>query len=131
MERNVTGGHGLLKRETPAVVAAVLALSTLAGCGSSGSTGARAAASIAAPCTQVASILSDGPDPGADPVGYAQAQVLQLRRLGISEQPLHRAIDALASAYQSFSQTHGSAAAKAGVTKAVHEMNAICPGATE
>jgi hypothetical protein len=131
MERNVTAGHGPLRRETPAVVAAVLALSTLAGCGSSGSVGARAAASIAAPCTQVASVLSDGPDPGADPVGDAQAQVLQLCRLGISEQPLHRAIDALASAYQNFSQTDGSAGAKAGVSRAVHEVSALCPGATE
>jgi hypothetical protein len=31
--------------------------------------------------------LSDGQDPGADPVGYAQAQVLQLRQLTISEEP--------------------------------------------
>ncbi len=35
MERNVTAGHGLLRREMPAVVAVVLALTTLAGCGGS------------------------------------------------------------------------------------------------
>ncbi len=32
-------------------------------------------------CKQVEAVLSDGPDPEADPVGYAQAQILPLREI--------------------------------------------------
>lgn len=130
MEGNVTPRQREPGRWALGVVAALLAVGMLAACGSSGSADAHAAAPIEAPCNQVASVLSDGPDPGADPVGYAQAQVLQLRQLTIAQEPLHRAIDALASAYQRFSQSKGSAAAKVVVSKATHQMNSICPGAT-
>lgn len=130
MQGNLRTGHGSA-RGLLAAVTVVAAASLLAACGSSGSSSARAAAPIEAPCNQVASVLSDGPDPEADPVGYAQAQVLQLRALSIAREPLHRATDALASAYQQFSQSNGSAAAKAAVSHAVHELNAICPGAAQ
>ena len=43
-------------------------------------------------CITVSDVLSDGPDPDADPVGYAQAQVLPLEELSISE-PALRAAD--------------------------------------
>ncbi len=131
MDRDLTADHRPLGRALAAPVIAVLLASAVAACGASHSTNARAAAPIEAPCNQVAAVLSDGPDPTADPVGYAEAQVLQLRQLTISKQPLHRAIEALASAYEWFSQSHGSAGAKSAVSKATHEMNAICPGATQ
>ena len=48
-------------------------------------------------------MLTDGPDPDADPVGYALAQVGPLRQIKpTSDQPLQTAIDQLASAYQRF-----------------------------
>ena len=40
-------------------------------------------------------MLSNGPDPDADPVGYAQAQILPLREIDTSDANLHQAIDAL------------------------------------
>jgi hypothetical protein len=84
-------------------------------------------------CTSVANVLSDGPDPDADPVGYAQAQVLPLRQLSISDASLHRAVVTLASAYETFTTSSSStrAASAAAVTKAENEVNKICPQAAQ
>ena len=82
-------------------------------------------------CTSVADVLSDGPDPSSDPVGYAQAQVLPLRQLKITYPALGHAVKALAGAYQAYSTTSGSARTTAAlrVSKAEAAVNAICPGA--
>jgi hypothetical protein len=82
-------------------------------------------------CTAVADVLSDGPDPTADPVGYAQAQVLPLRQLKVTDAPLRAAVTALADAYQAYSTSTGSANTAAAVqaSKAEAAVNAICPGA--
>jgi hypothetical protein len=84
-------------------------------------------------CTRVADVLSDGPDPDADPVGYAQAQVLPLRQLSISDASLHRAVLTLAGAYETFGTSSSStrAASAAAVTKAENEVNKICPQAAQ
>ena len=84
-------------------------------------------------CTSVADVLSDGPDPDADPVGYAQAQVLPLRKLAISDATLHRAVLTLASAYETFSASSSSTRATSGaaVTKAENEVSRICPQAAQ
>ena len=76
-------------------------------------------------------MLADGPDSGADPVGYAQAQVLPLRQLTISDATLHSAVLSLATAYQKFSTSTGQtrAAAALAVAKAENEVNKICPQA--
>jgi hypothetical protein len=82
-------------------------------------------------CTLVADVLSDGPDPGADPVGYAEAQVLPLDQLTISQANLRATVKNLAAAYRSYSSSTGvlQAQAKARVTKAERAVNALCPGA--
>jgi hypothetical protein len=81
-------------------------------------------------CTSVADVLSDGPDPGADPVGYAQAQVLPLRQLKLTDAPLSTAVQTLASAYQAYATSTGPAKAAASkVSKDEDAVNAICPGA--
>jgi hypothetical protein len=82
-------------------------------------------------CTSIADVLSDGPDPSADSVGYAQAQVLPLRQLTISDAALHRDVLALASAYQAFSTGSGAGgtAAALHVAKAENAINSICPEA--
>jgi hypothetical protein len=78
---------------------------------------------------RVLSVLSDGPDPGADSVGYAEAQIRQLRLLHTSPQPVGRTIGQLASAYQAYSSSDGTnAAAKHAAVHAIRAMNAICPG---
>jgi len=112
--------------------AAFLAL-VVAACGSSSSSSNAAllGSTVQQECTQVADVLSDGPDPDADPVGHAEAQVLPLRKLSISDAKLHSAVLTLASAYQTFSTSSsaGTSAASRAVTKAEGAVNSICPGA--
>jgi hypothetical protein len=110
---------------------AAIALVALAGCGwsltacGSGPSSPQASQQT---CQSVAAVLSDGPDPGADPVGYAEAQVIPLRQIHTSDAALEIAIDKLASAYEQFYETKGSAASKGAVTAASSQVNAICPG---
>jgi hypothetical protein len=121
---------------------ALLALSALAGATvaacSSSPAASNAASSVAVygtalqqQCTSVADVLSDGPDPDADSSGYAQAQVLPLRQLDISDAPLRKAVIALAAAYRAYATTTGAAntAAALQASKAEADVNAICPGA--
>jgi hypothetical protein len=114
---------------------AVLGLSvvgalTLGACGSSQASGLLGA-QRQQECTAIADVLSDGPDPGADPVGYAEAQILPLRQLHISELKLRSAVDKLASAFQAYSTSSGPAA-KADAKKVAADekaLNVLCPGA--
>jgi hypothetical protein len=87
--------------------------------------------SVLQDCTAVSDVLSDGPDQAADPVGYAQAQVLPLRQLTIGDATLHRAVLSLATAYQTFSSSTAAtrAAATLAVSKAENEVSKICPQA--
>lgn len=80
-------------------------------------------------CNAVGDVLQNGPDPGADPVGYAQAQVIPLRGIKISDSKLKSAVDQLADAYSAFANSNGSKAAKARVKTASAAVNKICPGA--
>jgi len=99
---------------------AVLVIGTalVSGCGSStGSSVTTVPSAIADTGRNVSAVLSDGPDPGADPVGYAEAQIL----------PLRTAIDGLAAAYQQVSDTNGASFANQAATRAVRQLNAMCP----
>jgi hypothetical protein len=81
-------------------------------------------------CHQIEAVLSDGPDPNADPVGYAQAQVLPLRALHTSDGALQKAIDELAAAYQGVVAAGGTGKATAKqVAVAGKNLDAFCPGA--
>lgn len=128
-----------------AAAAAVFLAVTVAACGSSslslsssssssssqGSSAAILGSAVQQECTSVSDVLSDGPDPTADPIGYAQAQVLPLRQLTISDAALHRDVLALASAFQAFSTGSGAGgtAAALKVSKAENAVNSICPEA--
>ncbi len=79
-------------------------------------------------CKQVEAALSDGPDPEADSVGHAQAQILPLREIHTTDGTLHQAIDILAAAYQVFSSTHGASQAKSAVSAASKTIEHLCPG---
>ena len=102
-------------------------------CSSSSHSTATASSSTAATenaCEQVSAVLSDGPDPDADPVGYAEAQILPLRQISVSNQALHGVISQLADAYQKFFASNGkSSNAKEDVAVASKTLNSICPGA--
>jgi hypothetical protein len=124
-----------LIRASAGTAAAFLAL-YVAACGSASSQASSTTVlgtAVQQDCTTVSDVLSDGPDPDTDPVGYAQAQVLPLRQLTISDTTLQRAVLMLASAYQtlSTSTTSTRAAAAKTVSKAENEVNKICPQAAE
>jgi hypothetical protein len=81
-------------------------------------------------CQQVDAVLSDGPDPGADPVGYAEAQILPLQQIHASDQTLGTAISTLAGAYQSFYVAHGTGSTVTStLNTAINRINSLCPGA--
>ncbi len=100
----------------------------LSACGSSGN--AAQATASAKTCQQISAVLSDGPDPTQDPVGYAEAQILPLRQLHAADAELRAAIGKLASAYARFFASDGkSVLATAAVVDATRHMNTLCPGA--
>jgi hypothetical protein len=123
---------GSVRRTALLVVMAAPLAVVVAGCGSS-SSGAHptAAAATAAPpiCTQVADVLGDGPDPDADPVGYAEAQIGPLASLHPSNAKLQNALSSLAAAYRSEFTNGVTKVSKQQVTAATKQITAVCPGA--
>jgi hypothetical protein len=103
----------------------VLAATAVAACGSSSTAGGDAQAQG---CTAVADVLSDGPDPDVDPLGYAEAQVLPLHQLKLSDTKLQDVVNKLDSAYKAYASNGGLRLA-AGVASEEKVLNAICPGA--
>jgi len=114
-------------------VTLILMVVLVCACSSSAHPAAAGSPSTAATgnaCQQVSAVLSDGPDPDADPVGYAEAQILPLRQVSVSNQALHGVISQLADAYQKFFASNGkSGNAKEDVAVASKKLNSICPGA--
>jgi hypothetical protein len=84
---------------------------------------------MAKTCTRLADVLSDGPGPAADPVGYALAQVLPLRQISTTDSTLQKDITNLASAYETVYKTNGKKGTEAAVNKAGKKLDTICPGA--
>jgi hypothetical protein len=81
-------------------------------------------------CQQISAVLGDGPDPDADPVGYAEAQIIPLRRINAPDQALRGVISQLAHAYQQFFASNGkSSNAKEAIALASKKLNSLCPGA--
>lgn len=113
-------------RASAIVVAVLLASALLDACGSSSPTAS--SAELKRTCKQVEAVLSDGPEPAADPVGYAQAQILPLRQVHTSDRELREAIRRLAAAYQAFSSSNGASSTKGTVTAARKTVEGLCPG---
>jgi hypothetical protein len=81
-------------------------------------------------CSQVSAVLSDGPDPTADPVGYAEAQILPLGQIRTPDPQLRSAISELTRAYRAFFDSNGtSAGAQTAVAAASKRIDSFCPGA--
>jgi hypothetical protein len=116
-----------LARRAALLLAAVL----LGACGSGSSPhSAVPAAAVRKTCLQVSAVLSDGPDPGADPVGYAEAQIQPLSQVQAPDKALGKAISALADAYRTFFASNGKgSAARDAVAAASKRINSFCPGA--
>jgi hypothetical protein len=121
--------YGALRRATPAAAALALCAGLLAACGSSSPASHTSSPAAQSTCLQLSGILSNGPDPDADPVGYAEAQILPLHQIHTSDKAIGSAIDRLASAYQQFYSDNGTKAAKTGVKAAAKTINNLCPDA--
>ena len=118
----------LVRRWSVGLGAVALTATLLAACSSSSAparpSGARST------CQKVGDALADGPDPDADPVGYALAQIIPLRQIkATSDQSLQTAIDKLDAAYRQFYKDGGvGQSAKHAVTRATDKFNTLCPG---
>jgi hypothetical protein len=125
--------HGVIQiRRLMVLAPTALGLAALLGACTSQAPAAKpvSAAAVRATCTKVSAVLSDGPDPDADPVGYAEAQILPLGQIHTSDAQLGAAIGKLASAYRTFFDSNGSSsAAKLAVVAASKRINSFCPGA--
>lgn len=84
---------------------------------------------MTAACARVAATLADGPDPSADPVGHAEAQIIPLRKIHSSDPALQAALRGLDSGYARLYETNGAKRAERLLSRAVQIMNGICPGA--
>jgi hypothetical protein len=122
---------GRARRVAPLLVSLPL---FVAACGGSGSptraaAGSSGGAASSSACARLLAILSDGPDPGADPVGYAESQILPLTQLHIANPALSSSVQRLLRADQALFKSDGSdAAAKTQITAADRALNDVCPG---
>ena len=113
-----------------ALLGACTSSAPASGTASPGTSRPASTAAVRATCTQVGAVLSDGPDPDSDPVGYAEAQILPLGQIHTSDAQLRAAIGKLAGAYRTFFDSNGnSASAKLAVAAASKRINSFCPGA--
>ncbi len=112
----------------------------LAACGSGGSSpsssapdhsgGAALAKAPVALCNELNAVLSDGPDPDADPVGYALSQILPLQQqVHSSDTTVMATVDQLIGADQALYNSSGSdKSAAATIQKDYKAINKACPG---
>jgi len=124
-------GAGRRRSQASGAVAVLCGAALLAACGSSGTASRTSDGPTSQTCRAVAAVLSDGPDPTSDPVGYAQAQILPLRQIPVSsDRSLATAIDDLAAAYEQFVEADGTGATVTHqVRVAVDRINGLCPDA--
>jgi hypothetical protein len=86
-------------------------------------------AAVRRACAQVSAVLSDGPDPDADPAGYAEAQILPLRHIKTPDKAFRAALSRLDAAYRQLFASQGRSDATSAVAAASKKINRICPGA--
>ena len=116
---------GVRGRLAAAAVISVAALS-LASCSSSDSS----ATAVAASCQKVVGVLSNGPDPDADPVGYAEAQYHPLAALHLRDTTVNTDAHRLGRAFHAVFTSNGSAVSATALAKAEKVIDRVCPGAT-
>jgi hypothetical protein len=112
-----------------ALLAAPLGLAACSSGSSGGSSGGGAALAPTALCQKLNAVFSDGPDPDADPVGYALSQILPLRAVHSSDHAVIQTVDRLVAADQDLVHSNGSdKAAATAIKKSDHTLNQACPG---
>lgn len=128
--RETQGVRGLRVRRLLALVAVAAAVPLWAACGSASAGGGGAQAKAPAGlCQQIFGVLSDGPDPGADPVGYALSQINELREIHTSDRSIGATLTGLVAADRALVSSDGSdrSASKA-IAKDDDAINKVCPG---
>jgi len=118
---------GSARRVPLGLISVAVAVPLLAACGSSGGgTPAQASAGL---CQQIGGVLSDGPDPGSDPVGYALSQIMPLGQITTSDTSVAGTITRLIAADKALVHANGKDHAATGaITKATAALNTACPG---
>jgi hypothetical protein len=129
MDRLFSAGAAWLRRGGALAGLALVGATSLASCGSSKPSVSAAGTPLQQGCAAVSAALMNGPDPDADPIGYALAQPGPLEAISTADAKLKAAITGLADAYRSVAATNGSKAANAAVSSASAKIDAICPGA--
>ena len=80
-------------------------------------------------CQKILGVLSDGPDPDADPVGYALSQILPLGQIHTSDRTVSTTLRSLIRADRALVKSNGAdKTAKTGIKKADKSLNKACPG---
>ena len=80
-------------------------------------------------CRTLNGIFSDGPDPDADPVGYALSQIRSLGAIHTSDHTLGAAVTKLVASDKAFVRSTGSdRAAKKTIKREDAAVHAACPG---
>jgi len=100
------------------------------GSGAGGGATAAVAKAPAAFCEQLTGVLADGPDPDADPVGYALSQIMPLQGLHTSDSSAMATVSSLADADQALVNANG--ADKSATATIKHDdaaLDRVCPGA--
>jgi hypothetical protein len=102
----------------------------LAACGSGSSGGGSSQAQApTAFCQKVSAVLSDGPDPDAEPVWYALGQIAPLGQIHTSDHALAQQLSDLIAADHALVNTNGSDRAATKSTAKDHDgLNKVCPG---
>jgi hypothetical protein len=114
-----------------ALASVAVAVPLWVACGTSSPSGAavRSAHAPTAVCNKILAVLSDGPDPDADPVGYALSQILPLGQIHTTDHSVSTTLQSLIKADKALVKSKGSdKAAKTGIKKADKSLNKACPG---
>lgn len=121
-----------LRRGRVGLTSLELAVPLLAACSSTssgGSSGQTEAPGPAAVCQKVLAVLSDGPDPDADPVGYALSPIAPLGQIHTSDNAVAQRLSDLITADRALVGSNGSDhAATKSVVKDDADLNKVCPG---
>jgi hypothetical protein len=96
---------------------------------SGGGVTAALAKAPASTCQLLNDVFSDGPDPDADPVGYALSQILPLRNLESSDSALMATVSKLESDDEDLVKANGAdSLAAAAIKKDDKAIDSACPG---
>ncbi|MGD0882650.1 MAG: hypothetical protein ABSB09_13880 [Acidimicrobiales bacterium] len=129
-DRDAQWGASPVRRVLAGFVALALSAGMLAACGSSTPSTSASDQARQGTCKKVEATLSDGPDPRADPVGYALAQIGPLQSVASTATgTLRGAIDHLVAAFQlEYHDNARNAVVNDAVQRALAEVNGLCPG---